>query len=333
VQLQSIIHHVTNKQLASKHPEAQVAIIGVEAHKPIIQALCLLHIHRHTTPVLYSECSEKEVNALINVCLKRNLVVIVVGNAPFAPAGDEPFSATVVAPSANVKTQEPYKSILTVPQLDIFSAIGFQTYHTDADDIAWMDEHFYEMLRLGAFREQQSLAEPLFRESHHVFFDLNALRASDAPETKNPSPNGLYAEELCQLAAFAGRSPKLQTFRLFGYTPTLTTQTLTAQTSAQVLWHLLEGITVRNQTTISSPQTSVNAPTGAHVKRIIVDMGKNGQTLEFINDTLTGFWWLQIPLANGGNRVVACLPDDYQCACRQEIPERWVRYFQKFNNG
>ncbi len=325
MQLQSIIHYVPNNQLAIEYPGAQVAIIGTGSHKPIIHALCLLHVHQYVTPILYTECPESEVNNLINVCLKRNLTTIIVGNARFAP-GDESFSAAVVAPSANVKTQEPYKSILEFPQLDIFSAIAFQTYHTASDDISWLDEHLYEALRLGAFREHQALAEPLFRESHHIFFDLNALRASDAPETKMPSPNGLYAEEMCQLAAFAGRSPKLQTFRLFGYIPTLSPQTLTAQTAAQVLWHLLEGIAVRNQ-------KNVLQTTGPHVKRIIVDMGENGQAIEFVNDTITGFWWLQIPLTNGARRVVACLSDDYHCACRQEIPVRWVRYFQKFNSG
>lgn len=319
MQLQSIIHYVPGDRLADEYPGAQVAIIGTGAHKPIIHALCLLHVHRHTSPVIYTECPETEVNTYINICLQRKLIAVVVGNARFSPAAGS-FSAAVVAPSANAKTQEPFKSILAFEQLDLFSAIGFQTYHTAADDIAWLDEHLYETLRLGAFREQPALAEPLFRESHHLFFDLNALRASDAPETKNASPNGLYAEELCQLAAYAGRSPKLQTFRLFGYIPTLTPQALTAQTAAQVLWHLLEGIAVRNR---------CDVPVAAH--RIIVDMGKHGQALEFLNDSITGFWWLQIPLTDGEHRTVACLPDDYHCACRQEIPERWVRYFQKFN--
>jgi hypothetical protein len=323
MQLQSIIHYVPNNQLTAEYPTAKVAIIGTGAHKPIIDALTQLYVHQHTTPIVYTECPENIVADLVCGCLQKNIIAIIVGNGRFT-LSEEPFSAAVVAASANVKTQEPYCSILANTQLDLFSAIGFQTYHTSSEDVECLHKHYFETLRLGAFRECPALAEPLLRESNHVFFDLNALRASDAPETRQPSPNGLYAEEMCQLAAYAGRSIKLQTFRLFGYIPTLTPKTMTAQTAAQVLWHLLEGIAVRYQLDIPSSSN-------AHIKRIIVDMGDNGQALEFLNDTITGFWWLQIPLTDGSHRYIACLQEDYLCACRHEIPVRWVRYFQKFN--
>ncbi len=324
MQLQSIIHYVHNEQLTTEYPKAKVAIIGTGSHKPIIDALTRLYVHQHNTPIVYTECTENILPELVHRCLQKKITVIIVGNGCFT-IEKQPFSAAVVAPSANIKTQEPYRAILDNPQLELFSAIGFQTYHTTAEDVEWLHNHYYETLRLGTFRECNALAEPLLRESNHIFFDLNALRASDAPETKQPSPNGLYAEELCQLAAYAGRTPKLQTFRLFGYTPVLTPKTLTAQTAAQVLWHLLEGIAVCHQLPIPEDST-------AHIKKIIVDMGDNGQALEFLNDTITGYWWLQIPLTNGATRSIACLQEDYQCACRREIPVRWVHYFQKFNN-
>jgi hypothetical protein len=209
------------------------------------------------------------------------------------------------------------------PQLDLFSVTGFQTYLTAASDLEWLHERGYETLRLGAFRDAPAAAEPLFREAHHVFFDLNALRAADAPETLHLSPNGLYAEELCQLAAYSGRAPKLQTFRLFNFIPPLSPNSLTAQAAAQTLWHLLEGIAVRHQTHI--PNST------AHIKKIIVDAGDNGQSMEFLHDTITGYWWLQIPLTDSNHRYIACLREDYLCACRHEMPVRWLHYFQKFN--
>ena len=323
MQLQSIIHYVHNKQLTTEYPETKVAIIGTGAHKPIIDALTQLYVHQHNTPIVYTECPENVATDLVNQCIQKNIVAIVVGNARFTP-DENPFSVSVVAPSANVKTQEPYKTILENSHLDLFSVIGFQTYNTSSNDITWLQEHYYETLRLGAFRENFALAEPLLRESNHVFFDLNALRACDAPEIRQPSPNGLYAEEMCQLATFAGRAPKLKTFRLFGYIPTLSPHTLVAQIAAQVLWHLLEGIAVHHQFNI--PNT-INT----HIKKIIVDMGENGQALEFLNDTLTQHWWLQIPITNGEYRYVACLREDYECACNREVPARWLQYFQKFN--
>ena len=322
MQFQQIIHYVHGRDLQTGYPEAQAAIIGTGSHKPVIDALLLLHVHRHTTPVLHVECTENDVADRVNDCRQRNIVAIIVGNARFQPDG-QPFSAAVVAPSANMRSVEWYRPVWEHPHLDIFSVIGFQTYLTAAGDMEWLHEQGYETLRLGAFRDCPAEAEPLLREAHHVFFDLNALRASDAPETCQLSPNGLYAEELCQLAAYSGRAPKLQSFRLFNFLPTLTSATLTAQTAAQTLWHLLEGIAVRHQRHI--PNST------AHIEKIIVAAGENGQSITFQHDTVAGYWWLQIPLADGSHRYIACLQEDYRCACRHEAPARWLHYFQKFN--
>ncbi|MDR0566929.1 MAG: hypothetical protein LBG47_07845 [Prevotellaceae bacterium] len=322
MQFQQIIHYVHGRHLRTDCPEAQAAIIGTGAHKPVVEALLSLYAHRHTTPVLHVECAENEVADRINDCRQRNIVAIIAGNTHFQP-DEQPFSAAVVAPAANMRSVELYRPVLEHPQLDIFSVIGFQTYLTAAGDIKWLHEQGYETLRLGAFRDCPAEAEPLLREAHHVFFDLNALRASDSPEMHQLSPNGLYAEELCQLAAYSGRSPKLQTFRLFHFLPALTSTSLTAQTAAQTLWHLLEGIAVRHQWHI--PNST------AHIEKIIVDTGENGQSITFLHDTIAGYWWLQIPLTGGSHRYIACLQEDYRCACRHEVPVRWLHYFQKFN--
>ncbi|MDR1405681.1 MAG: hypothetical protein LBI89_00565 [Prevotellaceae bacterium] len=322
MQFQQIIHYVHINNLRNDYPEAQAVIIGSGLHKPIMDALMLLHAHRHTTPVLHIECPENEVNALVADCRERNMVAIIVGNARFIPTG-QPFSVAVVAPAANMQSVELYRSALEHPLLEIFSVIGFQTYFTPPGDIEWLHERAHETLRLGAFRDAPAEAEPLLREAHHAFFDMNVLRAADAPEIHHLSPNGMYAEELCQLAAYSGRSPNLQSFRLFNFAPTLSPEMLTAQAAAQVLWHLLEGIAVRHQTHIPRGTT--------HIQKIIVDAGDHGQALEFLHDTVTGYWWLRIPLLDSSYRDIACLEEDYLCARRHEIPVRWLRYFQKFN--
>ncbi|MDR0694718.1 MAG: hypothetical protein LBF81_05420, partial [Prevotellaceae bacterium] len=317
MQYQQIIHCVDARHLRVGYPEAQAAIIGTGSHSPVIDALMPLYAHRHTAPVLHVECAENDVANVVDDCRQRNIVAVIVGNAPFQPGG-QPFSAAVVAPSANMRSVELYRPVLEHPQLDIFSVIGFQSCLTAAGDIEWLHGQGYETLRLGAFRDCPAEAEPLLREAHHVFFDLNALRAPDAPETCRQSPNGLYAEELCQLAAYSGRAPGLQSFRLFHFLPSMASTTLTAQTAAQTLWHLLEGIAIRHRWHI--PNST------AHIEKIIVDAGENGQSITFLHDTVAGYWWLQIPLTGGSHRLIACLQEDYRCACRHEVPVRWLRY-------
>ena len=63
----------------------------------------------------------------------------------------------------------------------------------------------------GNFRE----VEPSFRDSDFVSFDLGAIRNSDCRGNIYPSPNGLYAEEACQLSRFAGLSDKICCFGVF----------------------------------------------------------------------------------------------------------------------
>lgn len=299
------------------------AIIGAGAHAPVVETLRTLHAHQCNAPVACSECPAAATPALTDACIRHHAVVIIIGDAPCRPA-DRPFSATIVTPSADVGKQEPYSPALTHPQLEGLAVVGFQTYLSSPEGLAWLHDRFYEPLRLGALRDNPNLAEPLLRESTHVIFDMQAIRAADAPQTARPAPNGLHAEEGCRLAAFAGRSPKLATFQLTGFAPQLDPHSLTAQTAAHILWHLLEGIAVRSR---------LNGDDKAEERfeRMIVDMGSGGQTLEFLHDPITDHWWLQVPLTDGRCRYIACLHEDYLCACRREAPARWLRYFQKFN--
>jgi hypothetical protein len=46
------------------------------------------------------------------------------------------------------------------------------------------------------------------RYSDVVAVDISAVRQGDAPANANPSPHGLYGEQLCQVARFAGMSDK-----------------------------------------------------------------------------------------------------------------------------
>ncbi|MDR0728688.1 MAG: hypothetical protein LBF19_00995 [Prevotellaceae bacterium] len=319
------IHDIENAQLTAGYPPAMAVIIGTRAHRPIVEALKSLHAHQCDTPVLYTECNVDAAPALIDECIRKNTVAVSIGDVPYTPA-DRPFSAAIITPSSDAGQEELYRPVWTHPQLDSLSVIGFQTYLSSPDSLTWLYDRFYETLRLGAFRDNPALAEPLLRESTHVFFNLRAVRAADAPDTERPAPNGLYAEEICQLAAFAGRVPKLASFHLAGFVPCLDPQSLTAQTAAHVLWHLLEGVAVRIRLDMSDKSEE-------HLERMIVEMDDNGQALEFLHDTITDHWWLQIPLTDGRCRYIACLHEDYLRACRREAPVRWLLYFQKFNKG
>ena len=67
-----------------------------------------------------------------------------------------------------------------------------------------LDEYSFSVFRSSV---EKRLLTPDSRLSIFWGFDLDAVRASDAPGTSAPSPLGLSAKEFCDLAKFAGSLP------------------------------------------------------------------------------------------------------------------------------
>ena len=86
--------------------------------------------------------------------------------------------------------------------------LGYQTYFVGSEMIQLMEELKFSTLRLGELQTNLEVAEPMVRYSDVVAVDVSAVRQSDAPAAASPSPHGLYGEQLCQLARYAGMSDK-----------------------------------------------------------------------------------------------------------------------------
>ncbi len=111
-----------------------------------------------------------------------------------------------------------YKVLLKDPSyLFNLSFIAYQTYLTNTEVISFMENYFFDMYRLGVARENIKDIEPIIRSSDIVNFNLSAIRYADSPSSPNASPNGLYAEEACQLARYCGLSDTTSSFSLTSY--------------------------------------------------------------------------------------------------------------------
>lgn len=204
-----------------------------------------------------------------------------------------------------------------------YSAVGYQSYLTNPSDLRLLAKHCCEGIRLGELRATIATCEPIFRDTHLLLADMNAVRSGDGGTMSEKTPNGLYAEELCQLAWYAGVSDHLSYSLIHGFgskqEPTLSTYQLVAET----LWHMAEGYASRKR----------ELPTEKHVKRFFVDKGEAGEELHFYQSALTNRWWMGIPLLEneGTEVVIACTHGDYMKACAQEIPDRWLFFYQKLN--
>ncbi|MCG7860020.1 arginase family protein, partial [Flavihumibacter sediminis] len=98
----------------------------------------------------------------------------------------------------------------------------------------------FDCFRVGTVKEQIDEMEPVIRNCRMVSFDLSAMAHAYAPGSAI-SPNGLNGEEACVLARYAGMSPVVNSFGIYGYQPAKDPEELTAQQISQMIWYYIDG--------------------------------------------------------------------------------------------
>jgi arginase family enzyme len=196
-----------------------------------------------------------------------------------------------------------------------FNLIGFQSYFVNPTLIETLDKLRFDCIRVGKARENLELLEPVFRGTHLLSIDINAVRYSDAPANKLCSPNGFYGDEMCALTRFAGMSNTMSSLGIYGYMPEVDNACITAKLIAQMIWYYIDGV---------------------HVALTEADINDKDQFMEyhisftdvntfFIKSKRTNRWWMKLP----NDKFIACSYDDYIAASNNEIPERWMREVER----
>jgi hypothetical protein len=301
---------------------AQVAIINTGSSGAVYKAFKGLCTH-HAERVIYTSCKKSKLLDMMALCAEQDVFALVLGTPDFLlPSG---ASAAAILPAVSADYSY-LTSIIEHPEIVTFSALAFQNYLTPRKMMEEMERRYFETLRLGALRDDFKAAEPLLRDADYVWFDLNAVRAGDARQVCRAQPNGLYAEEACKLMNYVALSNHAKAVFLFGYKQTISSSSLTAQLVGQLIWHIVEGLHLRVREKIGA-----EAVGHTEFKEIMVDMGVRGQELQFLNSITTQRWWVKIPAVKGVTRWIACSHNDYQTACRGEVPVRWLWHFQRLN--
>jgi formiminoglutamase len=205
--------------------------------------------------------------------------------------------------------------------------LGHQAYFVSEEQLQKLDKSYLESIRLGEARKEIKQAEPLIRDSEFISIDMGAVRHADAPGASTPSPNGFFADELCQITRYAGLSEQTNILGFFELNPKSDINGQTAHLAAQSTWYFLEGLTHRIR---ENPKD-----TPEHIKKFIVTLNAAGHDIIFHKSTLSERWWMEIPVKNpatGYNFFVSCSYEDYQHACNQEIPDRWWRFLHRLGN-
>ena len=205
------------------------------------------------------------------------------------------------------------------PDLLQFNLIGYQSYFVPSAYFS-KTKGINQHLRLGLVRENIKLAEPIFRNSDVISFDINAVQYGNLPGFTDISPNGLRGEEACQLARYAGNANRVKVFGVFENSPDPHASPISFKLTSQIIWYFLEGFTNRVSESIKSSEYHT-------VYKVEVE--NVDYPIVFIRDLQNGQWWMEVNTIHDGRHHFACSEEEYMQAKNNEIPELWLKYVQK----
>ena len=162
-----------------------------------------------------------------------------------------------------------------------YNHVGFQSYLVHPRMLETMDKLRFDCYRVGRAKENLEEMEPVIRNTHLLSFDINAIKYSDAPSSKC-SPNGFTGEEACGLSRYAGLSPLVSSFGIYGYEPAEDVNELTAKQIAQMLWYFIDGKNRSKQEAALSDRQYYNEFNTVFAEVDTV----------FLQSRKTGRWWM-----------------------------------------
>lgn len=206
--------------------------------------------------------------------------------------------------------------------------IGCQAPLVSKNELDLFDKLYFDICRLGEFNSDFKKAEPHLRNADILSLDLQSIRKSDFNANIHYSPNGFYAEQICQIAKYAGISDKLTSFGLFNYYPNDNLKT-SEHLIAQIIWYFIDGVSQRKG----------DFPIGSKKDylKFSVTLENYENDIVFYKSNKTARWWMEVPYPTTEaskyerHHLVPCNFSDYEMAMKNEIPDLWWRTYQKLS--
>jgi formiminoglutamase len=205
-----------------------------------------------------------------------------------------------------------------------YSAVGYQSYYNPADEITLIDRMYFDAVRLGEIVNNLHQVEPITRDADLISLDISAIKSTELSYIDNNSPNGLNGREVCAISRYAGISNKVSAFGVFEI-KNLEKSLTASMLVAQIIWYFIEGVNFR----IDDGDFS----RGEDFK--IYKVPIEDEVLIFKKSLKTERWWIELPFLSDVNNklkhhsLLPCAYQDYEAACNQEIPERWLKARRK----
>lgn len=282
------------------------------------------------------------VRQTLSELLKQKIVCLLIGASEdfiyqqYAAYEQTHFNMNVVLADARValKTVDdnPLSSgylsnIIAHPKNYLFNVahVGHQSYFVEPESYDAFERMNFDMMRLGLFKGKIQNIEPLCRNADMMAFNMNTIKGADAPGQVLPSANGFSGEDACQIARYAGISNDISSFGIYNINPAKDISNLTSQLAAQMLWYFIDGFYARKN----------EYPTADSNDYMIYYTSIQGTyEINFYKNKYTDRWWMEVPYPKDrsnqkGSFMVPCSYSDYEIAMTDEIPDRWIKAYQK----
>ena len=208
-----------------------------------------------------------------------------------------------------------------------FSILGCQQYYISEEQLNLFDELYFDYLRLGELNNNIKLAEPYLRNSDIISLDMSSIRRAEFSGSTDNGPNGFFANEICQIAKYAGISDKLSSFGAYNFSKKLENHEV--ELTAQIFYFIIDGYCHRKK----------DYPIGTkknHVKYAVFHEELN-HNLVFHKSSKSQRWWLEVPYPPlkdfkfERHNLVPCDYEDYLTAQKGLIPDLWWKTYRKLN--
>lgn len=256
--------------------------------------------------------SVRGINTLLyNAIKKQGKQVLITGVSPYLPLSDESGDA------------DGFRKIISDKDNRLFNYtnLGMQSFLNTTKNQDIYRKMLLDSIRMGILVKDLSPAEPAVRDSHIFSFDFNAVRFSDAPATTLANPAGFSAYDSCRLCRFAGVSEKNRIFCLDHLPACYDPHNSSSFLAAQMLWYYCEGHFHRIPENPATQKKNFNV--------FLTETPEYG-TLTFFQSQISDRWWVQMDIPGYKKVMLSCLKEDYLETMNGEIPEKLIRFYQKF---
>ena len=205
--------------------------------------------------------------------------------------------------------------------------LAYQSYFVSPLAINMIDGMNFDAIRLGDLKANFHEVEPVMRNTDFLSFDISAVSSLYASANLYSSPNGLDGTDACKILRYAGLSDKVSTVGLFEYNQILDNNSQTAYLLSQMIWYFIDGYKKR--------KNELNPNLENCIKYTVYFEDQKNQIV-FYKSKSSGRWWMGVPFTSEGkkesdNYFIACSYLDYEAANQGDIPEKWIKTYNKFS--